>query len=349
MPKKLTLKDVQNFIDENDVNNECILLSTEYVNTATPLTFYCNNCGKIFKKDFNHMKTRKIFCCQECSRKRANGRTRLNIDYVRNFIEENDTEHQCTLLSTEYINSVSPLEFKCNICGNLFKRDWAHIKRLRFRCPTCGRHTGATHKKYTREDVINEISKKGYKMTGEYINAATPFEVECKRGHQTTLVFTYFLRGQSGCMECYKMDHRGSNHPGWKGGPSETVEYFRKNLREWKRDVLIKDEFQCILTHEHSNALVVHHLKSFNTIMQEASDNTGIPILRKMSDYKNEEYLILLDEIKRLHKVENGVTLAKDIHDLFHKLYGKGNNTPEQFEEFVHRFQSNEFEVKLNE
>ena len=46
MPKKLTLEEVQAFIDEYDINDDCILLSTEYKNSVTPLTFYCNNCGE---------------------------------------------------------------------------------------------------------------------------------------------------------------------------------------------------------------------------------------------------------------------------------------------------------------
>lgn len=61
MPKKLTLEEVQDFINEYDTNDDCILLSTEYKNAVTPLTFYCNNCGKVFTKDFNHLKKKKNF------------------------------------------------------------------------------------------------------------------------------------------------------------------------------------------------------------------------------------------------------------------------------------------------
>lgn len=220
---------------------------------------------------------------------------------------------------------------------------------MRFQCPSCGIHQGATHKKYTKEDVIKEIGKAGYTMTGEYVDAATPFKARCKRGHDTSLIFSQFLYKGTGCRECYKLDFRGPNHPLWKGGPSEVKEYIRKNIRAWKRQVLIRDNFQCILTKENSSSLVVHHLKSFNTILNEASKNTGIPILQKLTDYENEEYLQLTNEVIRLHDINNGVTLTKDVHDLFHEIYGKGNNTPEQFKEFICRFQKGEFEVKRNE
>lgn len=49
MPKALTFQEIQNFIKENDVNNDCTLLSTEYKNGTTPLLFRCNRCGETFE------------------------------------------------------------------------------------------------------------------------------------------------------------------------------------------------------------------------------------------------------------------------------------------------------------
>lgn len=342
MPKRLTIEDIQNYIDEHDIDNDCILLSTEYKNINTPLELFCNRCGSTFQKDFQHLK-RGVFCCQSCSKKKAAALRALGIDEIKKFIQENDINNDCTLISEMYINSTTPLDFICNKCGKKFQRDWQHIKRYRFQCPECGMHQGATHKKYTKEEVQKDIAKDGYTMIGEYIDASTPFDVICKRGHKTKLLYVQYKHRGSGCKECSIIEHSGENHWNWKGGSTEVRDYLRKSTKQWKRDVLIRDGFKCILSGVQNNSLVVHHLQSYNTLLEKASQNTGIPILSHFSDYENEEYLILKEELIKLHDVNNGVTLTQPIHDLFHQLYGKGNNTKAQFEEFSKRYSNGEF------
>ena len=119
MPKKLTIEDVKNFIKQYDVNHDCELLSTEYINLRTPLEFKCNICGNNFFKDFGHIKQRKNFKCQTCSRRSSNSFT---IEKVRDYIEKNDKHKLCTLLSTTYVNNSTPLEFKCNKCGTCVRK-----------------------------------------------------------------------------------------------------------------------------------------------------------------------------------------------------------------------------------
>lgn len=298
------------------------------------MKFRCNSCGEIFYRDFAHLK-RGRFKCEKCANKNNTPKNKFSIKDVQEYLLKNDINHECQLISTNYVNSITKLDFICNICGEPFQRDFNHIKRNRFRCEKCGEIAGARKNIYTKEYVQQEISKKGYIMTGEYKNAETPFSAKCSRGHDITLRFTYFLQGHSGCRRCATT---GNNSWNWKGGESEVIEVLRKSIKQWKKDILARDNYKCVLSDEKKD-IVIHHIISFNTLVSQASEESGIPILRKIADYENaEDFLILKEKLISLHKIENGITISRELHNKFHEIYGKGNNTIEQFNEFYNNY-----------
>jgi len=74
--------------------------------------------------------------------------------------------------------------------------------------------------------------------------------------------------------------------------------------RDWIKSVFERDKYTCQLTGIKGKKLSAHHLYSWD---------------------KNKE--------KRLD-INNGITILKELHDEFHNIYGRGNNTPEQFEDY---------------
>ncbi len=70
----------------------------------------------------------------------------------------------------------------------------------------------------------------------------------------------------------------------------------------------IKSTPACEVTGEKTDDLVIHHLYSFNTHPELGNDPA------------------------------NMVRIKTEIHNDFHNIYGRGNNTPEQWEEFVENF-----------
>lgn len=347
MSKKLTIQDVQKYIDENG-QGKCILLSTEYKNNSTPLDFLCCSCGKQFQRDFMHVK-RGRFECPECGYNKRSCPTRQSIDDVKNFIEKYDTRHLCTLLSTEYKNTKTPLKFKCNICGKEFERDFDHLQRDGgiFACTQCSRKMDGKLLHYIQEEVEQDIIKSGYILLEPYINASTPIKCKCsKHNLEFNLRYADYRCGNHGCPECGLDKLRGPNNYRWKGGISPLIHSLRTVTNPWKIKILEEYNYKCDILKCHTNELQVHHLNfNFSDLIREAMQNMNIKFIENstIGDYAPEDIEKLYKELLRLHfdKVQ-GVVLDKKIHMLFHSIYGKENNTPEQYYEFKEKIQKGE-------
>jgi 5-methylcytosine-specific restriction endonuclease McrA len=121
---------------------------------------------------------------------------------------------------------------------------------------------------------------------------------------------TRLKNGTKKSCGCYQKSS-GSEH--WNWNPNIPIEDKLtkrgtvKNLlyENWRSAVYERDQYTCQVTGKIGGDIVAHHLFSW-------CDN---PTLR--------------------FDVNNGITLSKEIHLKFHKRYGKGKNTKEQFEEFL--------------
>jgi hypothetical protein len=63
----------------------------------------------------------------------------------------------------------------------------------------------------------------------------------------------------------------------------------------------------------------------------------------ELSDYSTAEIKKLTSVNHRKHSEMLGVVLDPDIHELFHRSYGKGDNNPKEFYEFKERYAKGEF------
>jgi hypothetical protein len=84
--------------------------------------------------------------------------------------------------------------------------------------------------------------------------------------------------------------------------------------RDFVRKVMVRDGFACQLSNR-QGALNVHHIEGMNIALEKALDYSNV------------------------------ITLHEDVHKLFHDLYGRGDNTKNQFEEFRQRINSGELNV----
>lgn len=142
-------------------------------------------------------------------------------------------------------------------------------------------------------------------------------EIECDRcqkKYQDT--YANYQRvnheGKVYCRACAKkIFNSGSNHPLYNPNITDEERARKRNYNDYidfiKR-VLQRDNYicQCCKNRILGNAQV-HHLDGYNWCIEKRTDDT------------------------------NGITLCRSCHSNFHAQYGKGNNTKEQFEEWMHK------------
>jgi len=185
--------------------------------------------------------------------------------------------------------------------------------------------------------------------TEGYVNIHSVIRVEC---HTCGLIWqptahAYKNAKKTGCPECKKAicskthknkvvsestrrligekasrrkgsltDRVGELHPRYKGGSGRDFKNLSNLDYAWKTAVRQRCDFRCVITGkcyvrnlpENTKQFACHHLYSFDLY----------PDLR--------------------YDPKNGVYLDYKTHGLFHKLYGFGKNTEEQFADFCFRY-----------
>ncbi|NJO18641.1 MAG: HNH endonuclease [Thioploca sp.] len=84
----------------------------------------------------------------------------------------------------------------------------------------------------------------------------------------------------------------------------------------WAREIKQKNHYTCEICGRRGIELNAHHLNAWASFPDERYD------------------------------ISNGTCLCRDHHEMFHDIYGKGENTKEQFEEFRNLIQSLQIEAK---
>ena len=142
-----------------------------------------------------------------------------------------------------------------------------------------------------------------------------PFTMQCnevKEKSIKTCISKYGVCNYSKTKE-FRESMRGANSPVWKENPvRERTERKLPEYRDWRAFVFKRDNYTCCCcgskNYKGKGTAVVlnaHHIYNFATHKELALD------------------------------ADNGITLCEKCHMLFHSLYGKKNNTPEQLNNFL--------------
>ncbi|MFP5111771.1 hypothetical protein ACSU64_05265 [Bacillaceae bacterium C204] len=252
------------------------------------------------------------------------------------------------LLEQEYVSTRVKMRFRCTIHPNDEQSTTLdNFLRGKTGCVCC------SGKKHSIDEVRLEFEKRGYQLLETtYINSRTKMRYKCPKHPDKINKIEFFalLNGNS-CPHCYNEIkskwYSGRENPNWNGGITSLNIALRESTKNWKFKTLIKYEYRCAVTGERANDLQIHHTESFAALRDEVLKELNFNKRKNKKDYTNDELQLIFSRLEQKHDEFIGIPLRKQVHILFHKIYGRKNNTLEQFLEFKRRWDNREFNEQL--
>ncbi len=226
---------------------------------------------------------------------------RLEYQYVKDYFKN----HSCTLLSKNYTNNSTKLEYVCD-CGNTAWIRFSDFQNGK-RCSKCMVEKIRKKQMFSKEYVFNQITNAGYNvLCNEYNGCKSKLKISCKMGHIICMTFDDFyvrhIKNRKLCRKCMI----GPLHPNWN---DKLTAFERERRRKpedlrlrWIKDIHLKCEYKCQKCK--GNGEIAHHLNGYHW-----------------------------DKVNR-YNINNGVTLCKKCHKDFHSIYNNKNNTIQQYNEW---------------
>lgn len=318
--------DILNKIQIKCNRDGAAFIMKSYKNSKTPFKFkFKCRCGTIKETTWASLwKDRCYAFCEKCSKFEFSKKQMDRVKEVTfNKIQEFCDIYNIVPMFETYRGYNKEMSFKC-LCGRIFNKSWSDLKHKNgyTYCNICKKVYGESKSKNVnyhknRPRILNRINdfcdKFGATPCFEYYkNRNTQLKVICKCGQ---IFYQSYLSMRMGravlCNVCYKELMSGENHHLWNHSLTykERLRYrYLPEFVEWSKEIKRINNYTCQITGVRGGDLVSHHLYSWDTYIDKRFD------------------------------LNNGVCIQKKIHKKFHNLYGYGNNTSKQFEEFVTEF-----------
>ena len=267
------------------------------------MQYVCKQCNKPYESEKKNSK----FCCRQC-RKEYNtieyecdycGK-KFNI-YRSRLKQLEDGEIQHIYCSRECVTkSQTKLVTKvCECCGKEYKIGYCFKDIQRFCSRDCFDTWRLLHSK-------THIKKNCLCCGKEFITERTN-QIFCSR-------------------ECVHIYSRTKD--------SDIARYIRANSHGERNKYIQLKGGKCELTGSTEN-LVLHHIQGFNLILEEALAEMDVTPDESAYNYSEEFLKSVLKRFREIQSKYPCVVITESIHKLFHSEYGYGDNTEEQWNEFL--------------
>jgi hypothetical protein len=305
LPKRISFADVLKEFDKRNY----ILLENNYKNNKQKLRYKCKTHFETEQQiRFNDLTTGHG--CKLCGEevKIANLQKLANEQKTPEKEVKNLFKARGYTLLSRYKNAKEPLQYKCpNHPEKLLKIRYKDLKDGN----GC-RYCAIDKTRLGIKQVKQLFSEKGYELLEQtYINSRTPMRYICPNHEdKETTITVGSLKAGRGCSYCAIENSRGKLSVHYNHDlPEDTRKKDRRydaEIHLWRSSVFERDAYTCtVCGDDRGGNLNAHHKEGFNWC------------------------------VHRRYDVNNGVTLCEDCHRGFHSEYGYGDNTENQYLEWV--------------
>nr|DAQ17004.1 MAG TPA: NinG protein [Caudoviricetes sp.] len=213
----------------------------------------------------------------------------------------------------KYINTHTKMKFKCLIHNEDFISTPHNLLEGKNGCKRCQSEAKRNRLLRTNDEFLKLLEEKQIDVIPleRYRGNTTKILFRCSCGDLWRTTPERVLIGNH-CKKCGYNKFSGENNHFYNPNLSDedredSIYRFRNPLyKNFIHKCFQRDNYTCQITGKKSRGdIVVHHINGYNW------------------------------DIENRTNVDNGVTLNREIHKEFHKLYGNGNNTKFQFKEFI--------------
>lgn len=269
----------------------------------------------------------KLYKCKECYKKHP-------ID----FINEEFLKFGYVPMFSVYKDNTEKLEYLCPLHPSISQFISYHDLSGGHGCRFCGQDAGKKLTRHNIEYVRKAFTNRGYIPTfTTYTDNKQLLTFICERhldkGEQD-IKYNSLQQG-SGCYYCGNDKSIGTLRNKNRKMNYTIGNMLRKAATRWATRSLNFYGKECVLTRK-TEGLEIHHLISFNSLVEWAHKATGILLRVESSDYSEKELRILREMVFYFHEKYTplGVPIAHTVHHQFHEIYGYSNNTVAQWNEF---------------
>lgn len=315
---------------------ECRVKATEKRIKCT-----CDYCGKLFERiESEVVKNKRHYCSDECKRKGMFWSDKDTEILIENFGKVPYKEMVALFTSHK---TVDEIKRRAIYLGLTSSREWTDdeisilinnysvkpMKEVMQLLPS-----------RTRSSILRQAQTHGiqsyFYLTHLYSNEEIEYLKNNYLEKSNEELATALNRTANGISQCLRILnlHRPTKFDNYKN----LVYYMRQRLKTWRDSVREQCDYVCAITGQRSNVRV-HHIRGFNLLFDETIDSLEFPIYEDMSKYSQEQ----LDEfVNTFLDIQESygqyICIKEEVHKEFHKLYGYGNNTKEQWDDFIEKY-----------